>query len=579
MKRLTNMEGAGLFIDIGQSSLKAVRGEDAFEFPLERGENGRLTDLCRERLTVSLRGFLGKPGRWSGESAWCAIGARGVSLRRLNLPASARDEFERVLRLQIESEFPLSPEELAWGWRATGPAASPAGGGSARQEVLVVAVKRDMLEDYAGIFGVCGVVPIFTLAALARAALYPPQAGTRAVLNIGRTHTEWVSFDQGGPNSIRILPWGGENITLWLQGKLGLSHDEAERIKIATDPVEAGPDKGGGPFRDATGAVAALAEYLRPAASGTKIYLTGKSARDPRLAPLLARLLGGGVSCESLEAAAGNAHSTAIAGLRKATVKNSASPPLVLELKEGRGAAVAGGPPAWKWAVAAALLALGAVFLPYAEALALKPRLDKKLASVDADLGRLDTIDQELKFLQDLKQEQPPYLDTLYLLAKSAPPGMRLDTLSLGRKGEISLRAKMGNSQQVTDFRAKLIDSGWFASVVVEEQVPGQQNVTVRMTAQLNPAAARKPLVVEASTKKSDHARPMPMEAMPMMAPDEMQMPMPPPGMSAPRGVGAEPRAGAPRGGRRGRRGGPGDGDDNAPPPDIMPGPPPGMDR
>lgn len=498
------MNATGLWIEIGQSWLKALHGEDVFEFPIERGENGRLTDLCRERLTLSLRGFLSKKGRPTGEKAYCAIGARGVSLRRLTLPASSGEEFQRVLRLQIESEFPLSPEELAWGWRQIGPPVPPTDGGPARQELLVVAVRKDALEEYAGIFAACGVTPVFTLAALARAALHPSPAGTCAVLDIGRTHSEWVSFDNGVPTSIRILPWGGESITRLLQEKLGISHDEAEKLKIASDRPDA-PQGGPGSARQSAleAALASLAACIVPASIGGKLYLTGKSARDPGIAPLLARLLGGATPCESLELAPGDGQAVPIAGLKKSTAKNSDSPPLILEFNNGRDAGGTARPAAWKWAAAAALLGLGALFFPYAEALLLKPFLEKKLASVKADRGRLDAIDQELSFLQSLKQSQPPYLDTLYLLARSAPQGTRLDALSLSRRGEISLRAKMANGQQVTDFRSKLIESGWFANVVVEEQTPTpDRRVTVRMTAQLNPAESRKPLVVDASAKK-----------------------------------------------------------------------------
>jgi len=509
-----NHEGAGLFIDIGQTSLQAAQGADAFEFPLERGEDGRLTSLCRERLTLGLRGFLAKPGRRAGGSAWCAVGARGVSLRRLNLPSAAKDEFQRVLRLQIESEFPLPPEELAWGWRAAGPAVAASNGAPARQEILVLAVKKDTLEDYAAILTDCGVEPVFTPAALVRAALYPALAGAGTILDIGRAHTEWVTYDLTGPTAIRVLAWGGENITRALQEKLGVSHDEADKLKAASSA--AGVEKTSGAVAAALeSALAALAERLRPVAPGTKIYLTGNGARDPRLAPLLAGLLRQGVTCESLETAAGPAHSAALAGLKKATAKNSATPPLVLEFKEGRHGVPTPKAPAWQWAAAAGALALAALFFPYGESLLLKPRLEKKLALVNADRGRLDVIDQELEFLQDLKQAQPPYLDTLYLLAKAAPPGTRLEALSLGRKGEISLRAKMNSAQQVTDFRSKLMDSGWFAGVVVEEQTPVQnQGVSVRITAGLNPANARKPLNVPASTNQTGRAIPAAAETM-----------------------------------------------------------------
>jgi hypothetical protein len=51
----------------------------------------------------------------------------------------------------------------------------------------------------------------------------------------------------------------------------------------------------------------------------------------------------------------------------------------------------------------------------------------------------------------------------------------------------------MQNAQQVTDFRAKLIDSGFFERVTVEEQVPtpDRQKVNIRITAQWKPVEKR----------------------------------------------------------------------------------------
>jgi len=95
-------------------------------------------------------------------------------------------------------------------------------------------------------------------------------------------------------------------------------------------------------------------------------------------------------------------------------------------------------------------------------------------------------IDQEYNFLQYLKQTGPPYLDALYLFAKSSPPGTHFDSVSMNRRGEVSLRGSLRDGAQVTDFRAKLIDSGFFDRVSVEEQVPtpDRQKVNIRMTAQ-----------------------------------------------------------------------------------------------
>jgi Tfp pilus assembly PilM family ATPase len=506
MNKLASRKAAGLFIDIGQSSLQAVHGDDAFAFPLERAENGRLTDLCRERLALSLRGFLSKKGRAKGWSAFCAIGARGVSMRRLSLPASSEDELRRVLRLQIESEFPLSPDELAWGSRPIGPPRTPANGSPVRQELLVVAVKKEVLEEYAGVLAECGIVPIFTLAALARIALHPLPLGSCAVLDIGRTHSELLSFDNGVPASIRIVAWGGETITRSIQEKMAVSHDEAEKLKMTLDQPGIAFAPQGQLLQNATeSALAALAESIKSAPLGEKIYLTGKSARNPRMAPLLAGVLGGVTACESLAPAPGAGPSAAMAGLIKSTGGNGASPPLILEAGGGMAAAKPARPAFWNWATAAVLLALGALFFPYAEAIVLKPFLEKKLAGLEADRGRLATIDQELDFLKFLKQNQPPYLDTIYLMARSAPQGTRLESLGMGRKQQISLRLKMANTQEVSDFREKLIDSGWFANVLVEEQAPSpDRRVSVRMTAELKPAESRKPLAAEPPGKKPE---------------------------------------------------------------------------
>ena len=333
---------------------------------------------------------------------------------------------------------------------------------------MVAAVKREMLEDYERIFSACGISPFFTLAALARAAFYAaPSASRGAILHIGRTGAELVSFEQSGPVAIRLLPWGGENLTRALQEELGLNREEAEKLKRGENT---GAKEWSGALEPA---VALLVPWLKPLGAGATISLTGKPARDPSLAPLLRQLLGEGFSCANLEVAAGNEGTPALAGLKKSAANPSAFPLLLLDAKEDTRVVAPDGLAAWKWAAAAAVLALIILCFPYLESVLLAPRLEKKLASLNAEKGRLETIDEELAFLQNLKQEQPPYLDALYLLA-------------------------------VTDFRSKLIDSGWFANVVVEEQTPTQdRHVSVRMTAQLKPLAARKELIVESSAKKT----------------------------------------------------------------------------
>jgi hypothetical protein len=138
-------------------------------------------------------------------------------------------------------------------------------------------------------------------------------------------------------------------------------------------------------------------------------------------------------------------------------------------------------------------------------------------------------IDRDLDFLRHLKQNQPPYLDALFLVAKAAPPGTKLDSLTMNRRGDLALRGSMKDGQQVVGFRSKLIDSGFFSSVAVEEQTPtpDRQKVTVRIAAQWKPANDRQSLSIGPTTEEIDKAKNRPKDAPPGAFPP---MDMGPPG-------------------------------------------------
>jgi hypothetical protein len=191
-----------------------------------------------------------------------------------------------------------------------------------------------------------------------------------------------------------------------------------------------------------------------------------------------------------------------------------------------------------KWAMAAAALLLGALLLPYAEAILMKPIVVHKLTAMNAGTNRLDKLDREMDFLQTLKQSQPPYLDALYLFAKCAPQGSRIDSLNMNRRGEVSMRGSMRNADQVTEFRSKLIASGFFYSVSVEDQTPtpDRQKVNLRIIALWRPINELKQLAIgptadeiEKAKNRKDQPGGMPM-GMPMGMPAGISFGGMPPG-------------------------------------------------
>ncbi len=511
-----------VYLEFRQSSLKALRGEEGLELPLERTPSGGLTRACRDKLIIRLRSFLQKEFWQPRLRVWCAIAARGVSLRRLTLPATTHEDLKRLLALQIESEFPLPPEALAWGYRQLPshciPLGQPQLSAGARQEVLVVAVKKEVVQEYLEILSECGVVPGFTLAALARRYVCPQLPQSCAVLDVGRNYSELISFENGVPLSVRVLPWGGESLTLALARLLGISRDQAEQLKLQL--ARQGPvDTALAPKIQAAldTAVDSFARLINGNWSGRKVYLAGRSARLKDFAPQLARRLGNGAECQPLEPDAGEGRSAAVLGLRTVLANGSESALVTLQSKPEDGSAALARPASWKWAGVALGLALACVAVPYLEPIVLKGRLSRKLAAIQSDRARLVTIDRELDFLRYLKQNQPPYLDAVYLLAKAAPPGARIDSLSMNRRGDLALRGSMKDGQQVAGFRTKLIDSGFFASVAVEEQTPtpDRQKVTVRITAQWKPAYDRQSLSIGPTAEDIEKAKTRPKEPAP----------------------------------------------------------------
>jgi Tfp pilus assembly PilM family ATPase len=533
-----------IYLEIGQSTLRALQGEEGLELPLERLPNGRLSSACRQSLTLSLQSFFKKAAWRPHAKAFCAISARGVSLRRITLPSTSKENLQRLLLLQIESEFPLSPDELAWGYLPLDQTKPGGNGSPGQQEYLIAAVKKEVIEEYTELLSDCGVSPAFTVAALARQDLCPKAMRQQALLDIGRHHSELISFENSFPKTIRVLPWGGEAITRVIEEKLGSTRTEAEELKLKFVQGQLGQEAEQKVQAAMQEALDGLAKAVNGQNLGEKIYLTGQSVRLKDLAPGLARRLAPGLICEAIEPVAAAGRSAAILGLKIATEQTGGRSPLFIKGKQVNGGPGVARPAPWKLIALAGSFALGLLLLPYFEAITLKPFLARKLAALKEDRHKLALIDAEWGLFQHLKQNAPPYLDALFLLAKAAPQGARIDSLSMNRRGDLSMRWSMQNPQQVTDFRSKLFDSGFFANVTVEEQAPGpdRQKLAVRISAQWKPLSARQTLAIgptaEEIEKAKTRSREPQMGGFPMMPMGGPGMPMPMP--QPPAGAGPE---------------------------------------
>jgi len=214
---------------------------------------------------------------------------------------------------------------------------------------------------------------------------------------------------------------------------------------------------------------------------------------------------------------------------------------LQVKTKPANGALDLSQPELKKWALWAAVLLGVILILPYAEALIMKPFLSRKISHLRAEKEKTSAmLARELGFLQFLKQNQTPYLEALFIFSKSAPQGAHIDSLTMNRRGDVSLRGSMRNAEQVTEFRTKLIGSGYFEKVAVEEQAPtpDRQKVNVRISAQWKPLAARAGLVIGPSAEEIEKSKNGGKDGQPGgMMPPGMLSPMTPESATPPKPV------------------------------------------
>jgi len=487
------MNPASLYIEIGQSSFKVLYGEEGLEIAIERAENGHLTPESKTKLTTALQGFLKRQPWQTSRKTYCAIGARGVSLRVLSLPVSNKDEVSQLLHLQIENEFPLPPDHLAWGYRILDHAEPTTG--TPKQEVLIAVIKKDTLKEYTNILTNVGIVPIFTVAAVVRSAVCPQPPASYSIMEIGSMQSELITFENGAPLSLRILSWGSEDITKLIQERLSISRDQAELLKIEYGKSGANGQSTVGVA--ITSALETFAGTLDAKWLGSKVYLMGKGARCKGIAPKLSKALGG-TECERVELPQVDGHTGAILGLKHIVEKDPQFPQIILQGHQAKPVEPIRKPVPWRWAGVAALIIAGLIAIPCVEALVRKPILANRINLIKANTNRLDTIDRELAFLQNLKKSQPPYIEVLQAIAYALPhgTGARIDSFVMGRRGDISFRGSLRDGQQVNDFRTKLLSSGAFNFITVDEQIPSadRQKVNIRVTAQWKTDKAREVL-------------------------------------------------------------------------------------
>jgi type IV pilus assembly protein PilM len=224
-----------------------------------------------------------------------AIGVRGhsVIIKKISMPRMSQEELDESIQWEAEQYIPFDVKDVNIDTQIL----TPEGDAAGQMDVLLVAAKKDMINDYTSVCAEAGlaatVVDVDAFAVQnAFEANYDLSGDTVVIVNVGAAVSNINVISRGVTTFTRDITMGGNAFTEEIQKQLNISYDEAEALKVGgqgeTDAVvpqeverviQAVADQMGGEIQRS------LDFYASTAADGkiTKAFLSGGTARIPAL--------------------------------------------------------------------------------------------------------------------------------------------------------------------------------------------------------------------------------------------------------------------------------------------------------
>lgn len=240
-------------LDIGSSSVKAVelvskgagkgfelKGLGIAALPPEAIVQGVF--LNSSVIADSIREAIELGGIKSREVA-VAVSGHSVIVKRVTLPAMTAAELEDQIQWEAEQYIPFDVNEVNLDFEILG-----ASDEEGQMDVLLVAAKKDLIDDYVHVIGEAGLIPVCVdVAAFAVETAFELNydadlTETVALVNVGAEVVNISILQDGVPAFTRDINTGGNQYTEEIQRALSVSSEEAERIKLGGGPGAEGQE-------------------------------------------------------------------------------------------------------------------------------------------------------------------------------------------------------------------------------------------------------------------------------------------------------------------------------------------------
>lgn len=238
-------------LDIGSSSVKAVEiatksRDKGFELR-SFGQAPLATEAIVQGAFLNSSAIVDaiseavEAGHVKGKDVAAAVSGHSVIVKRVNLPQMTREELEDQIQWEAEQYIPFDVNEVNLDFQIL-----DANEEEGQMDVLLVAAKKDLIDDYVQVISEAGLNAVaIDVAGFAVQNAYEvnyeqdPDAVV-ALVNIGAQVVNINVLRNGIPAFTRDIMTGGAQYTEEIQKALSVSYEEAERIKMGGSPGEDG---------------------------------------------------------------------------------------------------------------------------------------------------------------------------------------------------------------------------------------------------------------------------------------------------------------------------------------------------
>jgi len=250
---LTPKDTKVLGIDIGSSSIKVVQlkkqggkavletyGEIALG-PYSGTDLGRATVLSADKLAEAVKDLL-KESNTTTLNSGLSISIGSSFIVFINMPSSEQKNYAEMVPIEARKYIPIPISEVTLDWWALPKdekTVSEFQNGQKVEddkttEVLLIVINNDALNKNIEIQKLAGLATSFSeveIFSCMRAALEPSVA-PQIIMDFGASSTKVFVVERGILRASHVVSRGSQDITLSISKSMGISFEEAEKIKI-----------------------------------------------------------------------------------------------------------------------------------------------------------------------------------------------------------------------------------------------------------------------------------------------------------------------------------------------------------